>query len=269
MPHVVLVNPAERKGSAKAKRPAQRKGKKVMAKKQRTAAQKRATAKMIAANRARRKGKSAPVSRAKPKQRSAPSRQQRSSAKRSTRKRRSHPITSPIEASRAGRKLRYRRKNPIGGFVQDQLVPAALGGGGAILIDVALGAIPWSPEARQKLNPFMPVVKVAAAVGLGMAVNAVTSKRIANQVAAGAITVALYNVMRSGLAKLSGGKIPGLAEYVAGEGMIVDAATGQVVGEYVAGDEGGDQIGYSSAGMMVGELQPDGSVEGYETGVYR
>lgn len=261
MPHVLIVNPSERK-----------KGK-TMAKAKRTAAQKRATAKMIAANKARRRASAAPkrkaVSHAKPKRRSASravAAPARSAPRRS--KRRSHAITPPHVASRAGRQLRYRRKNPIGGFVSDMLIPSAVGGVGAIGLDVLLGVLPL--PVAMKSGAMAPVVKIAGAIGLGMLAGMVAPKRIANQLAAGAITVTLYNVAKAGLVKVSGGKIPGLAEYISGDGVVIDAATGQAyqVGEYV-GEDDMPQIGYPSAGQMVGELMPDGSVEGYETGVYR
>jgi hypothetical protein len=256
MPQFLIVNPSERK-----------KGK-TMAKAKRSPAQRAATKRMIAANRARRKGPS--VSRAKPARkasrkprrastaRSAPA---RSAPRRSTKKRRSHPITSRAEGSRAGRKLRYRRKNPMGGFIGDTLIPSALGGAGALTLDVLLGVVPL--PAMMKTPMMAPVVKVAAAIGLGWLASKVTSKRTANQIAVGAISVTLYNVAKAGLIKVGGGKIPGLSAYP-------DGYMGEYVSEYI--DENGDvqqQIGYSSTGEMVGDLMPDGSVEGYETGVYR
>lgn len=247
-----------------------------MAKAKRTPAQKRATAKMIAANKARRKG-AAPkraVSRAKPKRRSAPraaAAPARSAPRRA--KRRSHPITSRTEATVAGRKLRYRRKNPVS-FISETLVPSAIGGAGALGLDVLLGVLPL--PVAMKTGPFAPVVKVAGAIGLGMAAGMVTSRKTANQIAAGAITVTLYNFAKAALVKMSGGKIPGLSEYIADDGTtLIDPATGQAfqvgeyVGEYVGESDEVPQIGYPNAGMMVGELMPDGSVEGYETGVYR
>lgn len=248
-----------------------------MAKAKRTPAQKRATAKMIAANKARRKAPAAKrVSRAKPKRRSAPraaAAPARSAPRRA--KRRSHPITSRTEASVAGRKLRYRRKNPIGaGFIGDTLIPSAIGGAGALGLDVLMGVLPL--PVAMKTGPMAPVVKVAGAIGLGFVAGKLTSRKTANQIAAGAITVTLYNVAKAALVKFGGGKIPGLSEYIAGEdGMVYDASTGQPVSEYVGVNEYvGEsdevpQIGYPNAGMMVGELMPDGSVEGYETGVYR
>lgn len=286
MPQVLLVNPSTRKG---AKKPARKavKGKATMAKKTRTAAQKRATAKLVAMNKARRSGKS--VSHAKP-------------ARRRTRKvtRRSNPIvetalmnpskrrkvrrSTKAASSSAGRVLRYRRKrNPVGGigeFVTGQLMPSAIGGGGALLLDVALAVLPI--PATLKVGAMAPVVRIAGAVGIGALAGMVTNRKTANQIAAGALTVTMYQIARGFLAKaLPAGSVPGLSappafydpalpggmgEYV-GDPMMLPDGTG--MGEYV---NGADDLGYINSGVMVGD--PDGvgdyeDVSGYETGVYR
>lgn len=253
MPQVLLVNPAPRPSKRKA---TTRKGKPVMAKKQRTAAQKAATRRMIAANRAKRKS-SAP----KRPRRAARVSQAKPAAKRRTR--RSHPITPASVATRAGRQLRYRRKNPIGGvgeFMTNTLVPSAIGGAGALALDVVMGMLPLPPA--MKSGPFAPVVKVAGAVALGMGAGLVVKRRMAEQFAAGAITVTLYNVAKGLLVKMGGGKIPGLAAYP-------DDGMAEYVGEYV-GPDAVPQLGYVDSGMQVGEYVGEAdTVEGYETGVYR
>ncbi len=241
-----------------------------MAKTKRTPAQLRATRKLVALNKARAKGK---VSRAKPGKkksyamRAAPEHITIVNPKTPARRkaRRSHPITPARVASEAGRKLRYRRKNPVGGFFTDTLIPSAVGGAGALTLDVLLGVLPI--PAQFKTGPMAPVVKLAGAVGLGFLASKVAPKRVANQIAAGAITVTLYGVAKQMLVKVGGGKIPGLGEYV-GEMYVEPVAVGEYVGEYISDASGGD-MGYPNAGMIVGDLQPDGSVEGYETGVYR
>lgn len=260
MPHVLIVNPAERPSKA---RKAQRKGK-TMAKAKRSRAQIAATKKLVAMNKARAGGKKS-VSRAKPKRSSS-----RAVAAPAKPKRRTHRITSAAEASVAGRKLRYRRKNPIGGdFIGGTLIPAAVGGASAVGIDVLMGMLPL--PVQMKTGPMAPVVRVAAAIGLGFVASKVASKRVADQVAVGAITVTAYQLMRAVAAKMTAGKVPGLAEYVSGDEGYMVVPT---VGEYVSGDGvgeyvDGDDMGYPSAGMIVGDLMPDGSVEGWETGVYR
>lgn len=246
MPHVLLVNPSERKG------------KKVMAK--RTAAQIRATKKLVALNKARRGGKS--VSRAKPKRRVA-----RSPAKAA---RRRPARSSAVVATRAGRVLRYRRKNPSsrkkGGFdsfISDTLMPSAIGGGGALMLDVALAMLPL--PATLKTGAMQPLVKVAGAVGLGFVASKLMNRKMAEQVAAGALTVTIYNVAKAMLVKATGGKIPGLAAYP--DDVLMPM--GEYVGEYVGNTDESPMIGYTDSGMQVGEYSPEVAIGGYESGVYR
>lgn len=283
MAQVLLINPAERPSKVKAKR----KEKRIMAKRKRTPAQIAATRKLVAMNKSRgSKGKR--VSRAKP-----ASKRRRSASKGGyaiatvapKRRKARRPFTSAAVASDAGRKLRYRRRNPIGGgFIGDTLIPAAVGGGGALAVDVLLGLLPL--PVAMKTGPMAPIVKVAAAVGLGFAAKTVVSRKMAEQLAAGAITVTLYNVAKAALVKAGKGKIPGLSEYVGAypDALFYDGASGGVVngmgefvsgpdeapemGEFVDGDD--DGMGYMNAGQVVGELMPDGSVADYDAdGVYR
>lgn len=229
-----------------------------MAKAKRSAAQKRATAKMIAANRARARGAKRatprkPAARPAAKRsapRAAPRPKKRTSARRG---RGGWPITSAAAASRAGRALRHRRPNPIGGFVKDTLMPSVVGGAGALALDVAVGMLPLPPALKS--GPMAPLVKAAGAVGIGMLAGQFLGRRTGEQVAAGALTVTVYNVARMMLVKASNGRIPGLSGYV-----------DEYVSEYV--DSGPPQLGYESSGGQVG----DGDVvemAGFETGVYR
>lgn len=232
-----------------------------MAKAKRSKAQERATKKMIAANRARARGakRAAPrkpaarpaAKRSAP--RSAPAKKRRTSARRG---RGGWPITSATAASRAGRALRHRRPNPvngIGSFVKGTLMPSVVGGAGALALDVAMGMLPLPPALKS--GPMAPLVKAAGAVGLGVIAGKALGRRTGEQVAAGALTVTVYNVARMMLVKASGGRIPGLSGYV-----------DEYISEYV--DYGPPQLGYESSGSQVGD---DEVVEmaGFETGVYR
>lgn len=217
-------------------------------KKPRTAAQKAATRKMIAANRKRR----APVRRA-PARRAAPKRRRRAPAaasaaprrRRAAPRRRAHRISSQRAASHAGRVLRYRRPNPIDGLV-DNLTTSAVGVGGALLLDVALGLVPL--PAALTTGMMGPVVKVAGAVGLGMLGSKLLGRKRGNELAVGALTVNLYQIVRPLLA----GKVPGLSGYVDGYELLPDGT-----------------VGYISSGQQVGEYVGDDSMAGFETGVYR
>lgn len=231
-----------------------------MAKAKRSAAQKRATDKMIAANRARARA----AKRAAPRKPAARPAAKRSAPRAAPKKRRTSarrgrggwPITSATAASRAGRALRHRRPNPVNGigtFVKGTLMPSVVGGAGALALDVAMGMLPLPPALKS--GPMAPLVKAAGAVGLGMIAGKALGRRTGEQVAAGALTVTVYNVARMMLVKASGGRIPGLSGYV-----------DEYVSEYV--DYGPPQLGYESSGGQVGD---DDTVEmaGFETGVYR
>lgn len=213
-----------------------------------------ATRRLVALNRARAKGASAPKPRARPaaKKRAAPRAAAPARPKRRTTARRGPggwPITSAQAASRAGRALRHRRPNPLGlgGFVKSTLMPSVVGGAGALALDVAVGLLPLPPAL--KTGPMAPLVKAAGAVGIGMLAGQLMGRRVGEQVAAGGLTVMAYNLGRQMLVKASGGKIPGLSEYVS---------------EYV--DYAPPQLGYESSGGQVGEYA---DLEGFETGVYR
>lgn len=226
-------------------------------KKARTAKQKAATRKMIAANRARARGTSRPAAKTTKSRASRRSTARSSAPKRRASRRRSGgwKITSTRAASRAGRVLRYRRPNPIS-FLTNTLMPSVVGGAGALALDVAIGALPLPPTL--KTGPMAPLVKVAGAVGLGMLASKMVNRRIGEQIAAGALTVQVYNFAKAQLIKLGAGKIPGLSMYPDG-----------YMGEYVSGDEV-PALGYTDSGIQVGEyVTGDEGVSGYESGVYR
>lgn len=247
MPLVTIVNPSPRKG---AKKMATRK-------KARTAKQKAATKRMIAANRARSKParKSSAPRKVRRTKRRATARPAAAPARRRSRRKSGWKITSPRAASRAGRALRYRRPNPID-FAMNTLMPSVVGGAGALALDVAIGVLPL--PANLKTGPMAPLVKVAGAIGLGMLASKMVNRRVGEQIAAGAITVQFYNFAKGMLVKFGGGKIPGLSMYPDG-----------FMSEYVTG-EAMPALGYTDSGMQVGEyVSDDGSMSGYESGVYR
>lgn len=232
-----------------------------MAKKRRTAAQRAATAKMIAARRRMLKGG----------RKSNPSKKHRAKAKhRSASRSRAAPehVTiinpSPRKAHRA--KAHRRARNPVGGFVRDftsQLVPSAIGGLGALGVDVLVGVLPL-PDAI-KTGPMRPVVRVAGAAALGFGAGMVSNRRIGQQVAAGALTVVLYDTMKGILARTGiGAKIPGLSLYeLPGVGMYDVGPTDQPIGYYDAGQQVGETY------MLPDESTVGTYVSGVEDGVYR
>lgn len=231
MPQILYVNPQPLKG------------KRTMAtKKRRTAKQQAATRRMIAANRARRAGR-----RAAPKRRA----------------RKSNPVT-PLRASKRVRRARRtsavrsrrraRRSNPsMPGFVRDAvnaLVPAAIGGAGALGVDVAMAALPL--PAFLKSGPAKPVARIGAAVAIGALAGMAVNRRVGSQVMAGGITVVMYDTIKAFAARVLAGKVPGVGVYdmpgigvydVSGQAMLPAPAPDQTMGYPGSAVQFPDQVG--------------------------
>lgn len=97
-----------------------------------------------------------------------------------------------------GRVRRFRR-NPIGGSgivrdLQSSLVPVAAGAGGALVADIALGFLPV-PESL-KTPMLRPVVRSAAAIGVGVIAGMFLGKDIGKKVMAGGLTVIAYDLAK-------------------------------------------------------------------------
>lgn len=148
---------------------------------------------------------------------------------------------------------RARRSNPrfsLSGITQ-QFLPSLYGAGGALALDVALGYLPL-PE-KLKTGYGRHAVRIVGAVGLGW----VASKFLRGKAAAigqGALTVAVYGLLRDVASKTLGDKVKGLGDYeeieVAGYldaapvlgaymGNGLDAGMGAYMGNY-EGDTGSD-----------------------------
>lgn len=156
--------------------------------------------------------------------------------------------SNPIRRGRKRRRFSLRRysSNPISspmGFIKNALVPSAIGAGGALGVDVLIGfATPYLP-AMLTGPTIRPVVRLAGAVALGMIASKVAGRKIGEQVAAGAITVTVYDFMK-GIVKsavpslpLSGNDYPYMGfyqpGYPAGSSEMGEYMDG--VGEYVEG----------------------------------
>lgn len=112
---------------------------------------------------------------------------------------------------RAARRAPARRRNPNGFMGAPRrrrrraagltglpalLMPAAVGAGGALALDVAWGMLPI--PAQFKTGPFIgPAVKIGGALGIGWLASMVATKRTADQVMVGAITVTIFNIART------------------------------------------------------------------------
>lgn len=177
------------------------------AKKRRTAAQKAAS---------RRNIKKAQAAR-----RRSPRRRSRS------RKRRRNP--HPVRASRRSPKRSNPRMPTVRGIINDQVIPAAVGGTGAVLNDVLVNVLPL--PVNFKSGWMRHLSKAIGAVAIGYLAAMFLPKKTADQLGAGAMTVVGYNVVRD-LAAQFAPQIP-LGEYLDPD-----------MGEYLD-----PELGYYGAGL--------------------
>jgi hypothetical protein len=116
----------------------------------------------------------------------------------------------------------------VAGIMRD-IVPAGIGAAGALGVDIAMGYIrPMLPAGFS--GPMIdPLIKIGGAIGVGYVAGQVMGRRFGEQVTAGALTVAMYDIIK---------------------GFVRQAAPG-LVSEYVG--EYDDQIGWISPAEQVGE----------------
>lgn len=139
---------------------------------------------------------------------SAPRRRRRASTVRASaprrRRRRSHTVAR-----------RRRHRNPrfslagIGRGIVPQLTQAGIGAVGALGLDILIGYIPLPDVLKTGLPRH--AVKIAGALGLGMVAGKVLGQKTGHAVANGALTVALYGLVKELAVKFLPASIPGLA----------------------------------------------------------
>jgi hypothetical protein len=138
---------------------------------------------------------------------------------------------------------RRRARNPrMGGFglrgmIHQQLIPAGIGAAGALALDVGLSYVPL-PTMLQTGIP-NAAVKIAGAIALGMIGGKVLGREKGKAIAAGALTVVAYNLLRTTL-KTYAPSLPGLSG--------TDYCDTQV-GAYM---NGMGRVGYNPAPMLQG-----------------
>lgn len=115
-------------------------------------------------------------------------------------------------------------------LVKNTLIPAALGGAGALIVDVAWGFLPI--PATIKTGPMGPIAKAAGAVALGMVASKVAGREMGQRITSGYLTVLAYNLLK---------------------GIVTKAMPQLPMGEYING------LGY----IQSGQFMPDASVAAY------
>jgi hypothetical protein len=177
-------------------------------------------------------------------------------------RRRSAVVAAPRRRrSHKRRRVTHLRRNPIrmpGGFspkrfLSDTLIPAGIGAGGALGVDIALGYFgSYLPASMQTGLP-NAAVKLAAAVGIGIAAGAVAGKRVGEQAMAGAVVVTLYSVIKQQVMAA----MPTLPLHGYNMGWVSPALqVGHDLSAYV-GSDNAYAGGMHGVGVYVGEAESD------------
>lgn len=115
-----------------------------------------------------------------------------------------NPVSNPRRKAKKAHKAR-RHRNPrfFGGSgalagITKPLVPALIGGGGALVIDVLLAKLPLPEDLKAKISsgPMRTLARAGAAFLLGYGAGFVIKRETANQLMAGAFTVIAYDEIK-------------------------------------------------------------------------
>lgn len=155
--------------------------------------------------------------------------------------------------SLGGRGMRLGSFNPKS-FINDTLLPAGIGAGGALALDAALTfAAPYIP-ASLNTGIARTGIKLAGAIGIGMIAGMAMGKRFGEQAAAGAVTVVLYDFLKPYAAQV----VPGISGYDMGW-----VSPSMQIGAYVGGVDVSRRLG-----SYVGDAAYDGRMGEREEDYY-
>ena len=116
-------------------------------------------------------------------------------------------------------------------FLKNTLIPSAIGGAGALAVDIAWGNLPIPTQI--KTGPFAAVAKAAAAVAVGMVASKVAGKQIGAQVTSGYLTVLAYNLAKGVVQKAMPKLALGDYGWIQSGQFVPDAS----MGVYVSSDQ--------------------------------
>lgn len=113
-------------------------------------------------------------------------------------------VTVKVHANPRKKRKHKARRNPRFltsgkvGSVLKPLVPAAIGGAGALLSDLALAKLPLPENIRAKIasGPLRTIARLGVALALGYGARFVTNKQNANLVMLGGLTVVAYDQIK-------------------------------------------------------------------------
>jgi hypothetical protein len=113
------------------------------------------------------------------------------------------------------KKYRRRARNPrfSTGGIMKQILPAAIGGAGAVALDVALGYGAQYLPASLTSGYGKVAVQIAGAFGLGYVASKALGREKGHAVTLGALTVALYSLIKTTVQQAAP-TLPGLSGYM-------------------------------------------------------
>lgn len=156
-------------------------------------------------------------------------------------------------ARRAARRFGSSRSGAMklipANIVKGTLLPAAMGGAGAIAVDVIWGMLGSKLPANLQTGTLGTAVKAAGAIGVGQLASKFLGREIGQRVTAGYLTVLAYNLIR-GMAQKAMPSLPGLSDYSMGYTQagpyIPDGYTPPNVGAYLPDPSMGSYVdGYA------------------------
>ena len=228
---ILLINPIQKTGASRRINSNVKKGVTKMARKtrkRRSAAQIAATRKLVALNKRRGKTKR------RRSRRRNPVSLARSIPRAPARRRRRNPIRR--QAYRAT-SARIRRRNPVRrGIVDTTIIPAATATMGALGLDIAWAYLPIPDTV--KVGPMKYLAKAGGAIGLSYLAGMAVSKKTAETLGVGALTVVMHQAAREFISRT----MPTLA--MDGMGYYPPSSMGYYNPALPAGETSSGNMGY-------------------------
>lgn len=232
MAPLMILNPRRRKTGAKRKRKMSAKQLKFFGARKKAKKKKAARAKVI-------------VLTSNPKGKNVAKR------KRRTRRRKAKVFTHNPRQKR--RRFRHNPRSIEAGFVKNTFLPGAIGAAGAIGTDMLISYLPIPPQFKQGM--MLPVLKIGAALLVGAAVGAVSSREAGEEAAAGGVIVALYGLargfMQNSMPNVAMARYVPMQRYVPMRGM---GPPGMMQRPGGGGNMHPNQLGYMNPARIAGPL---------------
>lgn len=157
----------------------------------------------------------------------------------SSRRRRSVTVSGRRNPVAVSRRRRSGSRRSLKGFkliptnfIKGTVLPAAIGGAGALAVDIVWGILPI--PAGIKTGPLGPLAKVAGALGVGAVASMVGGRAMGEKVVGGYLTVMAYNFARDLVSKaapqLTLGDYSPMGYYQGGQ-FLPDNSMGVYVGD--------------------------------------